>query len=135
MLEFKWPIRIYYEDTDSGGVVYHSSYLNFMERARTEYLRSLNIEQNDLIQQQGVIFVVRKIEIDYLRVAGFNDLLTVVTKPVTIAGASIVFSQFITQADDAELVICKANVKVASLRVDSFKPCALPEKLKVKLIS
>ncbi len=135
MLEFKWPIRIYYEDTDSGGVVYHSSYLNFMERARTEYLRSLKVEQDELVQQLGVMFVVRKIEIDYMLAAGFNDLLTVTTKPIKIAGASIVFSQLITRADNADLVICKANVKVASLRVESFKPCALPEKLKVKLVN
>ncbi|VAW91754.1 Tol-Pal system-associated acyl-CoA thioesterase [hydrothermal vent metagenome] len=133
MVEFNWPIRIYYEDTDSGGVVYHSSYLNFMERARTEYLRSLKIEQDELIQQQAVLFAVRKIEIDYIMAARFNDLLTVATTVTKIAGASIVFSQVITKADDSDVIICKASVKVASLQVDSFKPCAIPEKLKMKL--
>ncbi len=74
---FRWPVRVYYEDTDAGGVVYHANYLLFMERARTEWLRALGFEQDALRREAGVQFSVRRATIDYLRPALFNDLLTV----------------------------------------------------------
>ncbi len=74
---FSLPVRVYYEDTDSGGVVYYANYLKFMERARTEWLRSLGFEQDALREREGVIFAVRRAEIDYRKPAVFNDLLTV----------------------------------------------------------
>jgi len=73
---FHWPIRVYYEDTDSGGVVYHANYLNYMERARTEWLRNLGFEQDILLQQYGLIFAVRAIDIDYIKPAQFNNELS-----------------------------------------------------------
>lgn len=74
---FHWPVRVYYEDTDSGGVVYYANYLKFMERARTEWLRSLGFEQDVLNAQHGIIFAVRSVTVEYLRPARFNDLLSV----------------------------------------------------------
>ena len=76
---FQWPVRVYYEDTDSGGVVYYANYLRFMERARTEWMRELGFEQDVLIREEGVIFAVRSAKVDYLRPALFNDELNVVT--------------------------------------------------------
>ena len=77
---FNWPIRVYYEDTDSGGVVYHSNYLNFMERARTEWLRQLGFEQTDLKDTLNIIFVVHSMQIAFKKSAKFNDMLTVNSK-------------------------------------------------------
>ncbi|HGX92774.1 MAG TPA: YbgC/FadM family acyl-CoA thioesterase, partial [Candidatus Tenderia sp.] len=74
---FSWPVRVYYEDTDAGGVVYHASYLCFLERARTEWLRSLGLEQDVLRQRDNILFAVRHIDIAYLKPARFNDQLDV----------------------------------------------------------
>ena len=74
-MNFSWPIRIYYEDTDSGGVVYHSNYLKFLERCRTEFLRHLGYEQDRLIKDNNILFVVRSIKLDLHKPARFNDLL------------------------------------------------------------
>ncbi len=76
-MEFIWPVRVYYEDTDSGGVVYHSNYLNFMEWARTEWLRALGLEQDEIINKYGIVFVVSSLSINYLKPALFNDALQV----------------------------------------------------------
>ena len=98
MIEFVWPVRVYYEDTDSGGVVYYANYLKFMERARTEFLRVHGFEQTDLIRDHGCIFVVRDVQISYLRPAVFNDLLNV-TVSVHAAGRSwIEFSQTVVRS-------------------------------------
>jgi hypothetical protein len=75
--DFRWPVRVYYEDTDSGGVVYYANYLRFMERARTEWMRQLGFEQDALIRDKGILFAVRSASLDYLRPARFNDLLEV----------------------------------------------------------
>jgi len=132
-----WPIRIYYEDTDSGGVVYHSNYLNFLERARTEWLRNLGIEQDELKQKDGVIFAVRKVEIDYKLAARFNDLLMTTTTVTKVSGASIELNQTIRKDEGADMqnsvIICDATIKIVSLQVNGFKPCAIPEILKTRL--
>jgi len=77
---FLWPIRIYYEDTDSGGVVYYANYLKFMERARTEWLRAEGFEQDELLAKENVIFAVRSVQVDYLLPAKFNEEVVVSTK-------------------------------------------------------
>ncbi len=129
---FRWPIRIYYEDTDSGGVVYHSNYLKFMEQARSEWLRSLSIEQDELMQQTGVLFAVRKITIDYKKAARFNDVVVVVTNLTKKSGASIELNQIITNEQES-VVICEADIKIVSIQAKSFKPCALPTILTNKI--
>ena len=132
MTEFIWPVRVYYEDTDSGGVVYHSNYLNFMERARTEWLRSLHLEQDDIINEYGVIFVVRSVSIDYLKPALFNDALVVKTSIQKLAKASIIFEQIIVRESD-EQVLTRGTVKIASLSLAKNRPVPWPEAIIEKL--
>ena len=88
MTQFDWPVRVYYEDTDGGGVVYHANYLKFMERARTEWLRSLGFEQTELKSQMRIMFVVRALTLQYLRPANFDDALMVATR-LTRTGRSL----------------------------------------------
>ena len=122
---FNWPIRVYYEDTDCGGVVYHASYLRFMERARTEWLRTLGFEQDELIETHGRIFAVRRIEIDYLCPARFNDALEVRSSIAECRRASLMFNQSIVNARDETL--SRARVRVASLDATSLIPRPLPD--------
>ena len=132
MQEFVWPIRVYYEDTDSGGVVYHSQYLNFMERARTEWLRSLGIEQSTLRHEQGLLFAVHSMQINYRRPAVFNDLLQVISRLQKRSGASIVFEQSIYRGEE---LLCDALVRVASLNAETFRPKPIPNFILTELHS
>lgn len=126
MSEFIWPIRVYYENTDCGGVVYHSCYLNFMERARTEWLRSLALEQDEIIAQHDVIFAVRSVAIDYLKPAVFNEVLQVYSRIEKLGKASVTFKQEILRHADNTL-LTRGIVRVASLRASSKKPVAIPD--------
>lgn len=122
---FCWPIRVYYEDTDSAGVVYYANYLRFMERARTEWLRSLGIEQDILRDQYGVIFVVKSAQIDFIQPAKFNDELEVVSSISELRKASMIFQQDIRMDKDKDEV-CQATIRIACLCVDTMKPCPIP---------
>ncbi len=130
MKKFNWPIRIYYEDTDSGGVVYYANYLKFMERARTEWLRSFSIQQDDLRERFGIIFAVRHVQIDYLLPAKFNDELVVESKVNKKGKASITFEQIVMCGTE---VLVKANIKIACLDVNLFKPQPMPAEILEKL--
>ena len=132
MNKFLWPIRVYYEDTDAGGVVYHSNYLNFMERARTEWLRDLGVEQDELREDDAVIFAVRAVQVDYFLPAKFNDELLVSSQVIKKGKASISIEQEVIGKDNN--ILCKGVVKVASLDSLSFKPKAIPEALYSKII-
>ncbi|MCK5665799.1 MAG: tol-pal system-associated acyl-CoA thioesterase [Thiotrichaceae bacterium] len=134
MSEFIWPVRIYYEDTDSGGVVYHSNYLNFMERARTEWLRSMQLEQDDIINEHAIMFVVRSLTIDYLKPAVFNDKLIVKSSFQKVGKASVVFEQLILRQSSDE-ILTKAIVKIASLDVIQKKPAVIPQAVYNKFLS
>ena len=123
MGEFDWPVRVYYEDTDSGGVVYHAQYLNFMERARTEWLRSLGFQQDVLIEQHHCIFAVYSMEIQFKRPARFNDALIVRSHLVSAKGASLRFDQKIFCHDE---LLCRSEVKVACLDATRFLPMPIP---------
>lgn len=123
--EFILQVRVYYEDTDAGGVVYHSNYLNFMERARTEWLRHAGFEQNTLIEKKEILFAVRKINIDYNKPALFNDLLNIKTRIIEQRKASFIFKQVIFNQD--EEMICKAEIKIACLHSNTMKPKPIPE--------
>jgi acyl-CoA thioester hydrolase len=94
----RFGVRVYYEDTDLGGVVYHANFLKFTERARSEWLRAIGVDQMALKQTQGLVFVVRRIEADYLRPARFDDLLTVETETLTHSGARLVLRQDVLRA-------------------------------------
>ena len=127
---FLWPVRIYYEDTDSGGVVYYANYLKFMERARTEWLRAEGFEQDELIAKEGVIFAVRSVQADYLLPAKFNEEIMINTQVIKKGKASITVEQFVKREND---VLCKAIIKIACLDATSFKPAVMPENLYNKI--
>ncbi len=118
-------VRVYYEDTDSGGVVYYANYLKFIERGRTEYLRSFGFEQDALIETHNVIFAVKSINANYHLPARFNDLLGVQTSIKKVGHASLIFSQKITPSGQNK-VLFQAQITVACLHADSFKPCGIP---------
>jgi acyl-CoA thioester hydrolase len=123
---FVWPIRVYYEDTDMSGVVYHASYLRFLERARTEWLRSLGFSQERLKGELGVVFTVARMEIDFRRPARLDDRLEATVALEGRQRASLNFVQTLRRADDASSVLTQARVRVACVAMDTFKPCALP---------
>jgi acyl-CoA thioester hydrolase len=122
---FSWPLRVYYEDTDAGGVVYYANYLKFMERARTEWLRKLGFEQDELINREDVLFAVRYIEIEYLHPARLNDAIIIDVELVEMSAASMTLAQKITKQNESG-VLCKGIVKIVCLKASSFKPTALP---------
>ncbi len=124
--EFIWPIRVYYEDTDSGGVVYYANYLKFMERARTEWLRNLGFEQDQLIEQEGIIFAVRRVEVDYISPARFNDALEVIVGIAERKRASITFMQEIINTSTGS-ILCRGKVQVTSVDAATFRPRPIPE--------
>lgn len=125
MIEFAWPVRVYYEDTDLGGVVYYANYLKFMERARTEWLRNLGFEQDELKDRFDVIFVVKSVELDYLQPARFNDELLVSVKPIKVRGASLLVEQEIIKQNEKG-ILCKGMIKIVSLTASNFTPCPIP---------
>ncbi|PPD49061.1 MAG: tol-pal system-associated acyl-CoA thioesterase [Methylobacter sp.] len=124
MFPFTWPVRVYYEDTDAGGVVFYANYLKFFERARTEMLRAMGYEQDRLIAEQGIIFVVRSVQVDYLLPARFNELLQVTAKVSVAKKASLTFEQIITR-DDA--VLTSGVIRIACLDANTMRPKAIPE--------
>ena len=125
-----WPVRIYYEDTDSGGVVYYANYLKFMDRARTEWLRAEGFEQDELIAKENVIFAVRSVQADYLSPARFNEEIVISTRVIKKGKASISVEQIVKRNND---VLCKAIIKIACLNAQSFKPALMPENLYNKI--
>ena len=124
---FEWNVRVYFEDTDSGGVVYHANYLKFMERARTEWLRSLGLNQIKLKQEDKVMFVVRKIDIQYKIPARFNDELIIETDCVKSTDYSIMLKQNILRDNQT---ITEGNVEIVCINSDLFKPVRIPKKAK-----
>lgn len=128
MNTFLWPVQVYYEDTDSGGVVYYANYLKFMERARTEWLRNLGFEQDELIEKNSVLFAVRSVQIDYLAPARFNERLIVSARPVNAGRVSLAFEQTITRKNE-DKPLCQGQIKIVSLNSKTFKPCPLPPEL------
>ena len=130
--EFIFPVRVYYEDTDAGGVVYHARYLHFYERARTEFLRSLGFSQQALLDEHQLAFVVKSMSIDYKVPAKLDDLLTVMTQVTEIKGATILFTQLLKRA---EIVLSTATVKVACVDLGKMKPVALPKEVKAAFLN
>jgi len=123
-----WPIRIYYEDTDSGGVVYHSNYLKYMERARTEWLRDFKVDQKALKDNLNLMFVVHEIDIKFIRPAVFNDEIEVQTKKDKLGAVKIELEQKIFRS--SELLI-ESRVVVASVNSISMKPMRIPNEIKL----
>ena len=132
---FSLPIRVYYEDTDAGGVVYHANYLNFFERARTEWLRSYGCEQDNLRTQQNVLFVIRNIDIAYLKPAVFNDKVSATIETIKTGRSSMEFLQHLQR--DNEMgdvkILSKAKVLVVCVDAETFKPKRIPDDIHIAL--
>jgi acyl-CoA thioester hydrolase len=126
----RYAVRVYYEDTDAGGVAYHASYLRFAERARTEALRDLGVPHTELLQRFTLMFVVRRVEVDYLRPARLDDSLTVVTEPVTVGGASVVLRQDVRGPEGSCAVL---SVRLACIDIRQGKPGRLPQRWRTAL--
>jgi len=125
---FTWPIRVYWEDTDAGGVVYHASYLRFLERARTEWLRAQGVEQQRVRNDDGVVFVVRDMEIEFLLPARLDDELDVTVESGEWRSASMTFVQRIVRRVDGA-VVAGARVRAACIDAVTYKPCRIPNHL------
>jgi len=123
---FTWPVRVYWEDTDAGGVVYYANYLKFLERARSEWLRALGFEQPELLARHGGMFVVKRVEADYLLPARFNDSLIVEAVLAEQNKASLLMVQRILR-DDAILV--SARVTLVWVKENTFKPAKIPAEI------
>ncbi len=124
-----FPVRVYYEDTDAGGVVYHANYLHFLERARTEFLRQAGFSQQALLGE-SLAFVVKKMDINYQKPAHLDDLLNISTELMELGKAKIVFSQSIWR-DDCCLI--QSTVVVACVNLKQMKPVAIPESIRQML--
>jgi len=122
---FSWPVRVYFEDTDAGGIVYHARYLHFLERARTEWLRKLGFNQSEL-KQQGVVFVVRDMQIKWMLPALLDEALQVNVKIQKVKKASFLMEQQIQMNGQQKL---KASVTIACLNSRTMKPLAIPENI------
>lgn len=124
---FCWPVRVYWEDTDAGGVVYHASYLRFMERARSEWLRGQGIDQSRFKQDTGLAFLVRSMQLDFLKAALLDDELQVTVEVKESRAASILFAQTISRTDGTTLI--RAQVRVACVDVQRMVPVRIPDNL------
>jgi acyl-CoA thioester hydrolase len=124
MNEFIFPIKVYIEDTDFGGVVYHANYLKFYERARTEWINSLGLGFA-WQQQQKILFVVRAITIDYLKPIRLDESLEVVTRLEQIKSASLVFQQYLRSTSAPDTILNTAAVRIVCIN-DKFRPQSVP---------
>ena len=132
MNEFIWRTRVYWEDTDGGGVVYYANYLKFMERARTEWLRAMGHSQHEIAQQFGYVFAVREAHVNYLKPARLDDELEITCVPVPEGKVSIRFQQTISRVNAGEAgpprtPLADGEVRVVCVDAKSFRPRALPE--------
>lgn len=128
---FTWPVRVYWEDTDAGGVVYYANYLKFLERARSEWLRALGLSQTVLAQRDGVLFVVRHVAVEFLAPARFDDHLEVRSVPEELGGASMTLMQEVLRGDK---LLLTARVRIACVRSADFKPARIPPHVMQRLV-
>jgi len=126
MSQFSIPIRVYIEDTDAGGIVYYANYLRYMERARTEWLRDCGVELDELQYDQGILFVVRSVQVDFHQPARFNDELIACAKLMTLRSASLICEQPIMRG---ETLLTQATVRLVCVNADTLAPCAIPKEL------
>ena len=131
MNPFVWKVRVYWEDTDAGGVVYHSKYLNFFERARTEWLRAKGIHQAKLANDDNVIFIIRHMDIDFIQAARLDDEMDITVHTVDAGKVRMTFRQDMRRCADQQLV-ASAKLTAVCLKADSFKPTRMPKWISVK---
>ena len=127
---FALPVRVYFQDTDAGGVVYHASYVNFMERARTEWLRTHGYSNAGLMKEFGVVFVVRSLKLDYLKPALLDDLLEVTAQIKEIGRSRLNLLQSVLRGDE---LLTEAEVHLVCVSLEGFKPVSVPEVLRQRL--
>jgi acyl-CoA thioester hydrolase len=125
--EFSLPVRVYFQDTDAGGVVYHASYVNFMERARTEWLRGFGFSNAGLMKELGVVFVVRSLKLDYLKPALLDDMLDVSVQLKAIGRSRVTLHQIMKRDDE---VLVEAEIHLVSIALETFKPVSVPDVLR-----
>ena len=125
-------VRVYYEDTDAGGVVYYANYLKYIERGRTEHLRELGFELATIAEEIGLVFVVKSVKADYLLPTFLDDTIVVQTSIELVKHASLIFAQKITSIEK-NTVLFEAEVKVVSVLKNNLKPCAFPQEIMEKL--
>ena len=123
--EFVWPVRVYYEDTDAGGVVYYANYLRFMERARTEWLRALGLEQSELLAGDAVLFVVRRAEVDYRKPARYDDALEIRSRMELRPPLRILFHQRV----ECNGLLVEGKIEVVCVNAQTFRPVMLPQRV------
>ena len=134
MSPFRWESRVYWEDTDGGGIVYYANYLRFLERARTEWLRSLGYSQRALAEEPGIVFAVVSLNIEYRKPAKLDDELLITCEPKVEGAATIVFAQRIYRAEDGaplksagpDRLLVEASARVACLDARTLRPKRLP---------
>lgn len=126
---FTWPVRVYYEDTDLGGVVYYANYLKFLERARSEWLRHLGISQTGLLESQRLLFAITAVDVRYLKPARFEDELAVTVELERLRRASMSFAQQIRRGGATGELLCAAKVTAACLDADTLRPRPMPAHL------
>jgi tol-pal system-associated acyl-CoA thioesterase len=131
--QFELPVRVYWADTDAGGVVYHSNYLDYCERARTEWLRELGFSQQHLAQTEGVLFTVARLAIDFRRPARLDDLLHVRSRVELAGGATVEFHQEVRRDEPGPELLATVQVKVVCVDAASFKPRRLPASLREEI--
>ena len=130
MTPYTLTLRVYYEDTDAGGIVYHARYLAFAERARTEALRQAGVPHSELVEEYGLIFVVHRVEMDYLRPARLDDELTVTTGPWVLGAATVEVRQVFTAGDEK---VGSLLVHLACVRRDGGRPARIPDRWRAAL--
>jgi acyl-CoA thioester hydrolase len=127
---FTLPVRVYYQDTDAGGVVYHSTYLDFMERARYEWLRELGFDIHSLVQVHKVVFMVRSLSIEYFKPALLDDLLHITAQAAELGRSRITISQHVLRGTT---LLAKATVQAVCVGAESLRPVSVPAPLRQKL--
>ena len=132
MNPFVWRVRVYWEDTDAGGVVYHSKYLNFFERARTEWLRAKDIHQAKLANDDNVIFIIRHMDIDFIQAARLDDEMDITVHTVDAGKVRMTFRQDMRRCADQQLV-ASAKLTAVCLQADSFKPTRMPQWIRAEI--
>ena len=127
---FIWPVRVYYEDTDAGGVVYYANYLKYAERARTEWLRNLGFEQTALARVHGIVFMVRSAAVEYLKPARFDDALRVTVELIKVGAGQIDLAQHVLRGDEP---LARVQVKIACVALGTMRPVRMPAPLAARI--
>ncbi|MDO8988202.1 MAG: tol-pal system-associated acyl-CoA thioesterase [Sideroxyarcus sp.] len=124
---FSWPVRVYFQDTDAGGVVYHASYVNFMERSRTEWLRTFGYSNAGLMKELGVMFVVRSLKLDYLKPALLDDMLAATSQIKDVGRSRLNIHQVVMRGEEK---LVEGEVHLVCVNAETFKPVSIPDVLR-----